>query len=89
LLRMKPVMPPRAEKSGHCRVRFDVTPDGQPFNVNAHYCTQSVFKRATIKSVERWKYQPKIAAGLPVSRHGVEAKITFKLADDAGRLIPE
>jgi len=89
LVRIPPVMPPRAEKSGHCTVRFDVAPDGQPFNVTATYCTQSVFKRATIKSVERWKYQPKIVDGIATSRSGVESKITFKLADENGRLIPE
>jgi len=34
LVRIPPIMPPRAEKSGHCRVRFDVSPEGAPFNVS-------------------------------------------------------
>jgi len=89
LVRIPPIMPPRADKSGHCLVRFDVDPGGQPFNVDAYSCSQSVFKRATVKSVERWKYQPKIVDGLATSRKGVESKITFKLADENGRIIPE
>ena len=89
LVRIKPVMPLRAQKSGHCKVRFDVSPSGQPYNIAITYCSQNLFKRATVKSVERWKYQPKIQSGVPVSRSGVESKITFALNDDDGRPIPE
>jgi len=89
LVRIPPIMPPRAEKSGHCKVRFDVSPQGAPFNVIATYCTGSVFKRASIKSVEKWKYNPKIVDGRSVARKGVESQITFQLTDDRGKLIPE
>lgn len=89
LVRIPPIMPPRAEKSGHCKVRFDVSPEGSPFNIVATFCTQNVFKRASTKSVEKWKYNPKIVDGRPASRSGVETKITFRLADERGNLIPE
>ncbi len=89
LVRIPPIMPPRAEKSGHCKVRFDVSPEGQPFNVISTYCSSSVFKRSSIKSVQKWKYQPKIQDGRPVARTGVESQITYKLADERGKLIPE
>ena len=89
LVRIPPIMPPRAEKSGHCKVRFDVSPEGAPFNVQATYCTQSLFERASIKSVQKWKYNPKIVDGRAVARSGVESKITFKLTDERGRMIPE
>jgi len=89
LVRIPPVMPPNAEKSGHCKVRFDVSPDGGPFNVQTTYCSQSLFKRATVRSVEKWKYQPKIQDGVAVGRTGVESQITFRLADERGNVIPE
>ena len=89
LVRIPPIMPPRAEKSGHCLVRFDVSPTGSPFNVQTTYCSSNVFKSASIKSVEKWKYQPKIQDGVAVGRSGVENKITFRLQDERGRLIPE
>ncbi len=89
LVRIPPIMPPRAEKSGHCRVRFDVSPEGQPFNVTATYCTQKLFERAATKSVQKWKYNPKIVDGRSVSRTGVESKITFRLTDERGKIIPE
>jgi len=89
LVRIPPIMPPRAEKSGHCRVRFDVSPEGAPFNVITTYCTSKVFDRASTKSVQKWKYNPKIVDGRPVSRTGVESKITFRLTDERGKIIPE
>ncbi|MBT3592889.1 MAG: energy transducer TonB [Hellea sp.] len=89
LVRIPPIMPPRAEKSGHCRVKFDVSPEGAPFNVNTTFCTQSLFERATIKSVQRWKYNPKIVDGRAVARNGVENKVTYRLTDERGRIIPE
>ncbi|WP_416878631.1 energy transducer TonB [Litorimonas sp.] len=89
LVRIPPIMPTRAEKSGHCKVRFDVSPEGQPFNVNATYCTSSVFERASIKSVEKWKYNPKVVDGRNVARSGVESQITFRLTDERGNIIPE
>lgn len=89
LVRIPPIMPPRAEKSGHCRVRFDVSPEGAPFNVVATYCTQSLFERATVKSVQKWKYNPKIVDGRSVSRKGVENKVTYRLTDERGKIIPE
>ena len=89
LVRIPPIMPPRAEKSGHCRVRFDVSPEGAPFNVTATYCTQKLFERASTKSVQKWKYNPKIVDGRTVSRSGVESKISFRLTDERGKVIPE
>ena len=89
LVRIPPIMPPRAEKSGHCRVRFDVSPEGAPFNVTTTYCTQSLFSRATVKSVQKWKYNPKIVDGRQVARKGVENKVSYRLTDERGRIIPE
>jgi len=89
LVRIAPIMPPRAEKSGHCRVRFNVSAEGAPYDVKATYCTQSLFERATIKSVTRWKFNPKIVNGRPVAMTGVENKVTYRLTDERGQLIPE
>ena len=89
LVLISPIMPPRADKSGHCRVRFNVSAEGAPFNVQTTYCTQSLFERATIKSVQRWKFNPKIVNGRPVAMRGVENKVTYRLTDERGQPIPE
>lgn len=92
LVRIPPIMPPRfaeGDHSGHCTVKFDVSPEGAPFNVVATYCSASVLQRATTKSVLKWKFQPKIVDGQPTAMRGVENKVTFRLMDERGNILPE
>lgn len=89
LVRVPPVMPPRAGRSGHCRISFDIGPDGAPYNVRATVCSQSLFERPAIRSVTKWVYRPKIENGLPVIRTGLETIIRFRLTDERGEVIPE
>ena len=86
--RVPPVMPSGAEKSGYCNVKFDVTSEGTPFNIITTFCTQRVFKLETIRSVQRWKYKPKIVDGRAVTRKGVENRVSYRLTDERGRIIP-
>jgi len=51
-------------------------------------CTSSQLRSATVKSVQKWKYNPKIVDGRAVSRSGVESKIRFDLQDERGRKLP-
>jgi len=89
LVRMEPLMPRRAEKSGHCQMRFNVNPQGAPYDVKAVYCTQRVFERNSIKATLNFKYRPKIIDGRAVNMTGVETKLTYSLFDENGRLILE
>lgn len=92
LVRIPPSMPPRFEQgnnSGHCRVKFDVSPEGSPFNVVNTFCTSRLLERSTIKSVEKWKFNPKIVDGRPTAMRGVENKVTYRLMDERGKLLPE
>jgi len=89
LVRIPGQMPPKAEKSGHCLMRFDVSPEGAPFNVDAYYCSSRVFERSSTKATSKFKYNPKIVDGRAVAMRGVETKITYRLTDDRGRIIPE
>lgn len=89
VLRPEPIMPPQAEKSGHCKVAFDVNAEGLPYNIETPFCTERIFKRASIKAVQKWRFTPKIQDGQPVARQGVRNQITFQLLDERGQLIPE
>ena len=89
ILRYPPAMPPRADRSGHCMMHFDVSASGEPYNISAASCSQSLFKRASIKAVSRWKYRPRVQNGQAVSRTGLETRISFNLSDGRGQLIPE
>ena len=88
-IRTAAIMPPRAEKSGHCKVRFDVSPQGETYNIQTTFCTNRIFERPTIKAVAQWKYNPKIRNKIAVARTGVESVMTFNLSDENGNIIPE
>lgn len=82
MVRIPPTYPPRAAEQGlegNCVMNFDVSPDGQPFNIRAISCTSSQFESTSIRAVERWKYQPKIVDGAPVARTGVQTTIEYQL----------
>ncbi len=89
LVRIPPVMPKNAEKSGHCKLRFNVDRFGQPENIVAQFCTEKLFERTAIESVEKWKYRPKIVDGRQMARSGVESHVKFLVKDDNGNIIPE
>jgi len=91
LVRIPPQIPTRflsGDNSGYCTAEFDVSPQGKPFNVVTTRCTSSQLKSATIKSIQKWKYNPKIVDGRPVARSGVRTKVEFRLQDERGRLLP-
>jgi len=66
LVRIPPQYPERcmsrASSSESVVVIFDVTPDGQTTNIKIADSTNSCLNRAAIRSVGRWKYQPRVAA---------------------------
>ncbi len=81
LVRVAVSYPPRAAErgtEGNCRMTFDVNPQGAPYNIQAA-CTDSVFERTSIRTVEQWKYAPKVVDGQPVSRSGVQTTLTYQL----------
>jgi len=86
LVRIPPQFPDRcqsrADNEETVVVQFDVTPDGQTTNIEAVDSTNSCFNRAAIRSVERWKYQPKIVDNEAQWRRGVVTQIRFRLAEE-------
>lgn len=89
LYRAEPIMPPRAERSGHCVMRFDVSADGAPYNISAASCSQNLFEKPSVKAVSKWKYKAKVVSGNRVARTGLTTRISFNLTDERGNLIPE
>lgn len=89
LVRIPPIFPPTINESGHCRVRFDVTERGVPVNVKTTYCTNPLLKKVTVNSIKKWKYAPKMVDGQAVARKGVASKVSFRLTDECGVIIPE
>lgn len=89
LLRIPPAMPTKADRSGHCDVRLNVDATGSPYQVVATYCTQDIFERPTVKAVAKWKYRPRIVDGRAVAMEGITNRVSFRLTDNRGAIIPE
>jgi len=87
IFRAAPIMPMRADRSGFCKMIFDVNADGTTYNVRMLTCSQNLFARASTKSVGKWKYRPQTIGGKAVPRTGLRTTISFKLMDEHGRLI--
>lgn len=89
IVRVPPIMPIRATKSGHCDMVFDVNAEGVTYNIRATSCSQQVFLKASIKSVQKWKYRASISNGHSAGFKGVKTTITFILNDGQGNKISE
>lgn len=83
LVRIPPQYPERCMSSAKARetvaVEFDVTPDGTTTNIRVIDSTNSCLNREATRSVERWKYQPKIVDNKAEWRRGVQTVVVFQL----------
>jgi protein TonB len=83
LVRIPPQYPERCMERAKDReqvfVEFDVTPDGTTTNIRVIDSTNTCLNGAAIKSVERWKYQPKIVENKAEWRRGVQTTVVFEL----------
>lgn len=80
LVRIPPALPdtPEAKKTATVVVCFDVPAEGGlPENVRIVSSTDAYFNMFSTRSVERWRYQPKIVDGEPVPRHSVIATLRY------------
>jgi len=88
-VRVKPLIPAEARRSGHCIVKFNILENGDPIDVRADECSLQVFCEPTTEAVRRWIYYPRIAYGKTAVRTGLESKINFRLLNSRGQFIPE
>jgi len=83
LVRIPPQFPDRCQGRASGRetvlLEFDVTPEGTTTNVRVVDSSNSCFNRSASRSVERWKYQPKIVDNAPQWRRGVQTSVVFVL----------
>lgn len=84
-----PKMPHNATKSGHCVVNFDVDAEGVPENIEIESCSEPLFRKKSIKNIEKSLFYSKMENGVAVPRRNWRKKIHFFLTDERGRHIPE
>ncbi|MEQ8748829.1 MAG: energy transducer TonB, partial [Amphiplicatus sp.] len=85
LVRIPPQYPERCMARAKARenvlVEFDVAPEGTTTNIKVVDSTNSCLNSAAIRSVERWKYQPKIVDNQAQWRRGVQTNVAFELSE--------
>lgn len=85
LVRVDPEYPMNARQrgiEGWVAIEFSITKAGtvkDPVVVASHPGT--IFDRAAVTAVRKWKYNPKIQNGSPVERPGVKVRLDFVLED--------
>ncbi|HEX7043678.1 MAG TPA: energy transducer TonB [Burkholderiales bacterium] len=85
LVRIPPQYPPRAASrgiEGWVIVQFTITETGavkDPKVVDAE--PEGIFDEAALRSIVRWRYNPKVENGVAVERVGVQTIIRFVLDD--------
>ena len=81
LVRIDPDYPMQARQrgiEGWVVLQFTITSSGTVHDVvvlQAHPGT--VFNRAALQAVQKWKYNPKIENGQPVERQGIKVRLDF------------
>ena len=83
LVRVDPEYPPRARQQGiegYVDVEFTITPAGTVDNPRVLEAQPAfIFDRAALAAIKRWRYNPKMENGVPVSRPGVQVRLRFEL----------
>ena len=92
LQRIPPKMPSsfaRGRNSGHVIVMFDVDDDGKPLNIRKVSSTSKKLEQPAIQSVAKWKFSKRNPAEPENARKDVSNKISFRLMDTGGNILPE
>jgi protein TonB len=83
LVRVEPIYPQRAAQrgiEGWVEVEFTITAAGTVKNPRVTaFEPSSVFNRAALKAIRKWKYNPKVEDGKAVERPGVRQRLRFTL----------
>lgn len=82
IVRVAPVYPARALSrglEGHVDLSFTVTTAGTVRDPVVIFSTSSMFERAAIRAVLKFKYKPRVVDGVPVDVPNVKTRITFRI----------
>ena len=84
IVRVAPIYPSRALSrgiEGYVDLEFTVTTAGTVKDPVVIESTSSLFNRAAIRAVLKFKYKPRVVDGQPVEVPGVKTRIRFELED--------
>jgi protein TonB len=84
IVRVAPVYPARALSrglEGYVDMSFTVTQTGTVRDPIVLFSTSSLFDRAALRAVLKFKYKPRVVDGVPVDVPGVKTRISFQIED--------
>ena len=84
IVRVAPVYPARALSrglEGFVDLSFTVTTTGTVKDPIVIQSTSSLFERAAVRAVLKFKYKPRVVDGVPVDVPGVKTRISFQLEE--------
>jgi len=84
IVRVAPVYPARALSrglEGYVDLSFTVTTTGTVRDPVVMFSTSSLFERAALRAVLKFKYKPRVVDGVPVDVPNVKTRISFKIED--------
>lgn len=84
IVRVAPVYPARALSrglEGYVDMSFTVTTTGTVRDPEVLFSTSSLFERAAMRAVLKFKYKPRVVDGVPVDVPNVKTRITFKIEE--------
>ena len=64
---------------GQCDMIFDILPNGTTTNVRVLSCSNRGFERASIRAIERWRYNPQVRNGAPTTYQGARTQLLYAL----------
>lgn len=83
MYRVEPKYPQSAlkqGKEGYVILKFTIDPQGRPIDIVVVDAKPNrLFNKEAIRALRKWKYQPQVQNGSPVSQHGQTARLEFKL----------
>ena len=84
IVRVAPVYPARALSrgiEGYVDMSFTVTTTGTVKDPVVVFSTSSLFERAAIRAVLKFKYKPRVVDGVPVEVPNVKTRISFQIEE--------
>jgi protein TonB len=84
IVKVAPIYPRRAQTrglEGQCLVEFTVDTTGAVKDAFVVECTSSLFQKASVNAVLKFKYKPRVIDGVAEEVPGIQHIITFKLED--------
>lgn len=82
VVRINPVYPDTLAMrgiEGQCDMIFDILPNGTTTNVRVLSCSNRGFERASIRAIERWRYNPQVRNGAPTTYQGARTQLLYAL----------